>query len=614
MAINFLNNVNFNSIQTENIVIENFGSDALAGAGVEGQLYWNTTVPGLRGYDVTAAAWIPIGTNNDILTFAGGTGGNQEVDLNAQTFTVAGTANQIVTSSAGQTLTIAFPTIVTLPTSSIVATTPTAGDDSTKIATTAFVKTAVAASDTLAEVLAIGNTTGGTDIAMSAGDDITFTATSTIIDPGGAKGTNGQYLASTGATIDWLDLPIDPNEKYTLPVTAIAGNNAEISLTGSTDGVVSTVNFIGTAGRIALTSNDQNNGSVTINFPDDVVIVDDLLVGGVIKTTGSSTTTGVNSSALSASTALALTANNAGISIGMTVEGTGIPSGVTIAVVTNASNFTLSSAITIASGITLTFTEINSFASALDMNNNKLVEVKTGTSGTDGVNLAQVQDLVAGIGLFKGGYNATTGLTTDLTPNGSLDGASNIALDSGDFFVVTTGGSAFYTTVLEVGDMIFANQTIAASSTPAITEYTVVIQDANIATAGATDALTQKGVAGFDSANFTVTASGWVQIKALSRLNGRKQTLDNGANASPVTSPVARTFLNNLTTFVINLADDSLFGTGALAEDVTVEVMQNASPFQTVYADVTRSGSASMSIIFVGDVAVDAYRVLLEYV
>ena len=612
MAINFLNNVNFNSIQTENIVIENFATNALAGDGVSGQLYWNTTAESLYGWDGAASAWIPIGTQADVLTFKGGAGADGTVDLNAQKFTIAGTTDQIVTTSAaGQTLTISFPTIVTLPTSSIVATTPAAGDDSTKIATTAFVKAAVAASDTLAEVLAIGNTTGGTDIAMSAGDDITFTATSTIL-ASGDKGTNGQYLASTGTTIDWLDLPIDPNEKYTLPVTAIAGNNAEISLTGSTDSVVSTVNFIGTTGRIALSSVDQNNGSITIDFPDDVVIVDDLLVGGVIKTTGSSTTTGVNSSALSASTALSLTAGNAGISIGMTVEGTGIPSGITIAAVTNSSNFTLSSAITIANGITITFTEINSFGSALDMNNNKLIEVKTGTLGTDGVNLAQVELLVAGIGVFQGGYSAATDPGTP-----KISGGLNVALDLGDYFVVTADGDITFSDAVisvEVGDFIFANAAITASSTPASTQYTFVISDANVAGAGATDALTQKGVAGFDSANFNVSASGWVQIKPLSRLNGRKQTLDNGGNATPVSSPVKRTFLNNLTTFEIDLAASSLFGTGALAEDVTVEVMQNASPFQTVYADVVRSGSASMNIIFVGDVAVNAYRVLLEYV
>ena len=80
---------------------------------------------------------------------------------------------------------------------------------------------------------------------------------------------------------------------------------------------------------------------------------------------------------------------------------------------------------------------------------------------TDGVNLGQVEALVAGIGLFKGGYNATTGLTVNLgAGNGSLDGANNIALDQGDFFVVTVKGGAFYTETLEVGDMIYANVAI----------------------------------------------------------------------------------------------------------------------------------------------------------
>jgi hypothetical protein len=213
---------------------------------------------------------------------------------------------------------------------------------------------------------------------------------------------------------------------------------------------------------------------------------------------------------------------------------------------------------------------------------------------------------VAGLGSFQGGYNAATN-------SPALSGSSNVAVGNGDFYVVTNPGTLF-TKVLEVGDFIFANTNIPANSSPAESDYIFVISDANIAGAGATDSGTQKGVAGFDSANFTVSANGWVQIKPLSRLNGRKQTLNDGGSAAPATSPVTRTFLNGLTTFEIDLADNDLFGTGALAEDVTVEVMQDASPYQTVYADVTRSGSASMSIIFSGNVAVDTYRVLLEYV
>ncbi len=60
------------------------------------------------------------------------------------------------------------------------AVTQAQGNNSTKVATTAYVDAAIGNS-TLAEVLANGNTTGGTDIAVSANDDITFTDTSKAI-------------------------------------------------------------------------------------------------------------------------------------------------------------------------------------------------------------------------------------------------------------------------------------------------------------------------------------------------------------------------------------------------------------------------------------------------
>jgi len=141
---------------------------------------------------------------------------------------------------------------------------------------------------------------------------------------------------------------------------------------------------------------------------------------------------------------------------------------------------------------------------SVDFGTNKLTNVDTGTAGTDGVNLAQVQSLVAGVGVFQGGYNASTN-------SPALTGGSNVALDQGDFYVVTTGGS-FFTETLEVGDLIFANSAISASSTPSLSDYTVVIADENIAGAGASDGATQKGVAGFDSGNFGVTANGWVTL------------------------------------------------------------------------------------------------------
>jgi len=147
---------------------------------------------------------------------------------------------------------------------------------------------------------------------------------------------------------------------------------------------------------------------------------------------------------------------------------------------------------------------------AVGLGSQKLTSVANGTASTDGVNLGQVQSLVAGVGVFQGGYNASTN-------SPAIAGSSNIALTTGDFFVVTTDGTISFngsTVDVEVGDMIYANSAISASSNPAASAYAIVIQDQNIAGVGATDGATEKGVAGFSSASFAATANGFITIKA----------------------------------------------------------------------------------------------------
>ena len=147
---------------------------------------------------------------------------------------------------------------------------------------------------------------------------------------------------------------------------------------------------------------------------------------------------------------------------------------------------------------------------SLSIGGEKLTSVASGTAGTDGVNLGQVQSLVAGVGVFQGGYNAATNVP-------AVAGASNIALTTGDFFVVTTDGTIAFNgsnVRVEVGDMIYANTSIGASSNPAASNFAIVIQDQNIAGVGASDGVTEKGVAGFSSASFAGTASGFITIKA----------------------------------------------------------------------------------------------------
>jgi len=80
------------------------------------------------------------------LNFSGSTSGTGSIALNTQTLAFLGTANQITAIAGSQAITFAFPSGgVILPNGSV-ATTQSASDNSTKIATTAYVTTAVASS------------------------------------------------------------------------------------------------------------------------------------------------------------------------------------------------------------------------------------------------------------------------------------------------------------------------------------------------------------------------------------------------------------------------------------------------------------------------------------
>lgn len=235
----------------------------------------------------------------------------------------------------------------------------------------------------------------------------------------------------------------------------------------------------------------------------------------------------------------------------------------------------------------------NSFSSPLNMSSKKLLNVATGTAGTDGVNLGQVELLVAGLGSFQGGYDAATN-----TP--ALSGSSNVAVGNGDFYVVTADGTLF-TKDLEVGDMVFANTNIAVNSSPVEANYTYVIADANIAGAGATDAATEKGIAGFDNATFDVSASGWVQLKPQSNPYAKKIALTGGVDSG------------GQTTFTVNIV--TMFGTGALAANCIATVKETASNL-IVYPEVTGNGIGNLDFKFIPVVSTSAgfYTAYISYI
>jgi hypothetical protein len=241
--------------------------------------------------------------------------------------------------------------------------------------------------------------------------------------------------------------------------------------------------------------------------------------------------------------------------------------------------------------------ELNTFGSE--------VQVPTATSGGNAPNLDQVLLLIQGIGVFQGGYSAATDPGTP-----KISGSSNVALDQGDYFVVTADGDITFsdpvTVTVEVGDFIFANTGIIANSDPASTKYTIVIADANLATAG-TLTSAKRGVAGFDASTFDVTVGagndpGFVTLKQLSNPYGANVTLTSGVTSG------------GQTTFTVDV--EALFtqaGSTALAENCKAEVIR-VSDFITVYPEVSRNGSGDMLFKFIPAVSDSTFKALITIV
>jgi trimeric autotransporter adhesin len=263
------------------------------------------------------------------------------------------------------------------------------------------------------------------------------------------------------------------------------------------------------------------------------------------------------------------------------------------------------------------------------------VQVPTASADTNAPNLGQVKLLIAGVGVFQGSYNASTNVP-------ALSGASNVALDLGDYFVVSVAGNdGGYFPDLEPGDFIFANAAITASSSPAVSAYTVVQADANIAGVGATDGATQKGVAGFDSGNFAATANGWITLKnrsvagtygtasAVSTITTDAQGIVTAASntAINITASQVSDFCTAVQVCVADNGAAVLIGDGTATSyainvsalnlptgtrDLMVQTFRNTTPWDTVYMDVERTSDVLLTLTTTTALATNAVRVLIQ--
>ena len=465
--------------------------------------------------------------------------------------------------------------------------TPNSGDSTTKIATTAFVQSAVVGllefkdgfNANTGAISGGGNlTSGGSRVAVAVGDMYVVTVAgdffgnaSTPLTPGDSVICKEAAAAGTSVEADFIVVQSD-TDLATLSVVGLGNVNAGdgIGVAYSAGTATVTNSDKGSSQNIFKNFAATTGGTATANSNNDTLTI---AAGTNVTTTRSGDTITIASS-----DQFQGTVTSVGITDGYLMDTTGTNP------ITSSGTFTLNVDASELTDMTQTITTSDE-AFVLDVSE----------TGKDQGKRKRWAEIISDLNLATGSIPTVNNSTITLSAGNFISG--------GGAFTLNQASNETITFNVDQGTASAKGAVIVAGTDPISVGYssgtaTVSIADSAAAQKGA---VIVSGGTGIDVSYSSGTAT-------VSQTSGSTGGFSGALTSA--TSGIARAEAGGVTTFTLTTA--TLFGAATNSRQCIVEVMDGTS-YATVYPEVARAATTTIEVKFKGSVANDAYDISIVH-